>query len=143
MNEFKNTEEAIDVLTRPYNVSPGEDAMPVILSWAPGDMTRYAVSLLKMRALNVVNDVAVIEVLLVNCGGKTLIISKPRNEFSSYSAELFLAKHGELYAGWWGGVRPLLAGLGWTAPGDQDTKFTHADGNRMGEALARHGTGRL
>lgn len=139
MKEIRDTEQAIDALMLARNVGPGEDTTPRAIKWAPGDMTCYTVALLRVTPLDPESREGLTEFLLVIAGQRTLIIPKPRNEFSFYSAELFLARHGEDYAGWWGGVRPILAGLGWTEFGNRHTKFSHNDANVMAQVMKRHG----
>lgn len=134
MKQINNTEEAIDAIT--FHKSTGE-GVPRAIYWAPGDMTRYTIALLAMEPFENTAAVAPIEMLFINSGGVSVIIPKPLDEFNEYSAELFLAKFGERYAGWWGGVRPLLAGLGWTPLGSRDTKFSHGDAAHMGTLLSR------
>lgn len=134
MKQISSTEEAIDAIT--LHKSTGEGP-PHAIYWAPGDMTRYTVALLAMQPFERIANQGITEMLFVNCGGASIIIPRPLNEFNKYSAELFLAKFGERYAGWWGGVRPLLAGLGWTPLGSRDTKFSHGDAAHMGTLLSR------
>lgn len=134
MKQISNTEGAIDAITLHKNTDEG---LPRAIYWAPGDMTRYTVALLAMQPFENTAVVSPTEMLFVNCGGLSIVIPRPLNEFNEYSAELFLAKFGERYAGWWGGVRPLLAGLGWTPPGNRDTKFSHGDAAYMGTLLSR------
>mgnify|MGYP001564059996 CR=1 FL=1 len=136
MREIKNTEEAIDVITRAYNVRENGPVYPDAIYWAPGDMTRYVVALLKMKPLEAVSE-KLTTVLFISSGGTSLVIPGPSSPFNTYSAELFLAKFGERYAGWWGGVRPLLAGLGWTPEGARNTEFSNGDAAFMGTLLSR------
>lgn len=136
MKEIKSTQDAIDAITRAHHIAADGPIYPDAIYWAPGDMTRYVVALLKMKPFEAVSE-RLTTVLFVNSGGVNLIIPEPTSEFSQYSAELFLAKFGERYAGWWGGVRPLLAALGWTPPGSRDTKFSHGDAAHIGTLLSR------
>jgi hypothetical protein len=138
VQEIKDTGEAIDAITRVYNIAPGEDSIPDAIYWAPGDMTRYTVALLKMKPHGS-EGVNISTILFVSSGGIYLVIPAPTSEYSQYSVELFLAKFGERYAGWWGGVRPLLAGLGWTPLNARDTDFNTSDANTMGSVLHHRG----
>lgn len=136
VKEFKNAEETIDAIT--LHKSTGE-GLPRAVYYAPGDMTRYTIALLAMQPLDGMAEDKVLEVLFANSGANSLIIPKPRNEFGAYSAELFLSRFGERYAGWWAGLRPLLAGLGWTGAGDRNTAYSAGDATHMGDALRRRG----
>lgn len=139
VREIKKTANAIDAITLAYNVGPGEDNTPRAIYWAPGDYTRYVVALLKMQPLEqTVEPVPRMTFLFVNSAGLNLVIPEPQNEYVMYSVEYFFAKFGERYMGWWSGVRPLLAGLGWTPPGERNTEFTVSDASRIGDLLRRH-----
>jgi hypothetical protein len=140
MREIKNTAEAIDAIMLAYNVGPGEDHVPRAIYWAPGDCTRYTVALLKMRPFEYLHGYRMpnITMLFVSSAGLSLVIPKPQTEYTFYSVEHFFTKFGERYMGWWGAVRPLLAGLGWTPSDERNTEFAVSDAARIGDLLRRH-----
>lgn len=138
MKEHRTASDAIAALTLHENVGVNEDRTPRAIFWAPGDMTKYTVALLKMRPFEYTGASGESKFLLVICGGKHLIIPRPLSEWSEYSVEQFLTKFGEDYAGWWGAIRPLLAALCWTPVGDRSPDFSPGDAARIGALLRRH-----
>jgi hypothetical protein len=103
--------------------------------WAPGDFTRYVV-------LHVVaypdgfDVVGQVHCLVVSSGVEQLVITRPRAGGSlQWTPELFLAKFGERYAGWWAGVRPVLAAFGWTATRADDLAYDPRDASEIGRLL--------
>ena len=50
-----------------------------------------------------------------------------------WTAQLFLNAFGERYAGWWAGIRPVLAAFAWT---EQDhLAYRSSDANDIGRLL--------
>jgi hypothetical protein len=110
-DEYTNAQELIELL-----VQGG-----MFGYWAPGDATVYRVAYGSWWPLTgqVLSDSVVECALIITIGrgrvatpGSTLIVSKPPPELP-WSAGRFYATFGSEYAGWWAGVRPLLAALGW------------------------------
>lgn len=95
----------------------------VFVYWAPGDATVYRVTLVKAVefGLNAMSDQADVHALLMLVGREGyrqhLLVPAPARD-RSWTAQSFVRAFGVDRAGWWAGVRPLLAALGWT-PEDQ------------------------
>lgn len=95
----------------------------VFAFWAPGDATLYRVTMIKAVefGLNAMIDQADMHALLVVVGVdgylQHLLIPAPAGA-RDWTVQSFVRAFGVDYAGWWAGVRPLLAALGWT-PSDQ------------------------
>jgi hypothetical protein len=106
--------------------------------WAPGDCTRYVV--LHVVAYPDGFDVAgQVHCLVISSGGKQIVI--PRfNGMNRWTPELFLRKFGEKYAGWWAGVRPVLAAFNWTSTRADDLTYNSRDADEIGKLLVEsHG----
>ena len=101
--------------------------------WAPGDSTRYVV--LHVVAYPERFDVAgQVHCLVVSTGGEQLVI--PRfSGVERWTPELFLKRFGERYAGWWAGVRPVLAAFGWTSTRADDLAYDSRDAEEIGRLL--------
>jgi hypothetical protein len=95
----------------------------VFAFWAPGDATLYRVTMIKAVefGLNAMTDEADMHALLVVVGDagyrQHLLVPAPAGD-RRWTVQSFVRAFGVDYAGWWAGVRPLLAALGWT-PSDQ------------------------
>lgn len=101
--------------------------------WAPGDFTRY-------RVLNVVAyppefkpHLGQVHGLVFSAGLDNIIISRPGS--TPWTPELFLTRFGEQYAGWWAGIRPVLAAFNWTATRADDLAYDSRDANEIGRLL--------
>lgn len=133
MKEIKVADELVRALTYP-SMTLGK-SLPVYAYWAPGDCTRYRVTLFTMQPTPGDED-RDIQMLLVQMNGKTIAIEQPRTSNGGpYTAALFLQKFGESHAGWWAGVRPILAALHWTPPGLRDTAYSPHDASDIGRLL--------
>lgn len=101
--------------------------------WAPGDFTRYLV--LHVVAYPDGFDVAgQIHCLVISSGSVKLVI--PRfSGAKRWTPELFLREFGEKYAGWWAGIRPVLAAFGWTATRADDLTYDSRDAVEIGQLL--------
>lgn len=112
--------------------------------WAPGDATKYRVwqtgvtpALGMYEHMIPVTDVDVLEdlpedilamVVQVADGllrRDSLVINHPRNEWDKWCPRLW-AERG-FPPGWWAGIRPLLAILGWTEPEYSSREFDALD----------------
>lgn len=104
--------------------------------WAPGDFTRYTV--LHVVAYPDGFDVAgQVHCLVVSSGVEQLVLTRPRAGGNlQWTPELFLAKFGERYAGWWAGIRPVLAAFKWTATRADDLTYDPRDASEIGQLLA-------
>ncbi len=94
------------------------------VQWGPGDGTIYRVALLRFvrhdggGALNHDEDLVALLVLVGDHElGAHLLVRAPRADYDRWTARSFVRAFGVRYAGWWPGVRPLLAALGWTGEG--------------------------
>lgn len=101
--------------------------------WAPGDCTQYIV--LHVVAYSNKFDVAgQIHCLVVSVGKQKIVI--PRfSGMNLWTPELFLKSFGEEYAGWWAGIRPVLAAFGWTSTRVSDLSYDSQDANEIGRLL--------
>lgn len=124
MTEFKNATDIVRALN---------EYRDMYAWWTPGDMTRYRVAL--VNALPYDTNDRKLEALLVTSGRETVLVEKPQSASSSWTAQRWLDRHGERYAGWWAGLRPLLAALGWTQAGDRDPVYSPAAANQIGALL--------
>lgn len=105
--------------------------------WAPGDYTRYTV--LHVVAYPDGFDVAgQIHCLIFSVGTDKLIV--PRfSGMQRWTPEEFLRMFGEKYAGWWAGVRPVLAAFGWTSTRADDLAYSSRDAEEIGALLSSEG----
>jgi hypothetical protein len=101
--------------------------------WVPGDFTRYVV--MHIVAYPGGFDVAgQIHCLVISTGDKRLVI--PRfSGMDRWTPERFLRAFGEEYAGWWAGIRPVLAAFNWTSTRPDDVRYDASDANAIGELL--------
>lgn len=103
--------------------------------WAPGDFTRY-------RVMHVVgyphefDPLGQAHFLLVSVGGERSTIAVSRPHLSRlWTPRSFLATYGEDYAGWWAGLRPVLAAFGWTSERPDDLAYSSRDADAIGRLL--------
>lgn len=101
--------------------------------WAPGDFTRYVV--LHVVAYPEGFDVAgQVHCLVVSVGEQKIVI--PRfSGVNRWTPEGFLRAFGEQYAGWWAGIRPVLAAFGWTSTRADDLAYSSSDADAIGRLL--------
>lgn len=131
ISELSNAEEAVRVMA----------ASDVHIYWAPGDMTRYRVMLTRTvaygpyAALDPANDVTLLIVMLPD-DPRALVFSQPHHDGDLWTPGRFLRQFGPQYAGWWSGVRPLLAALAWAAPECSSHDYDPNDANVVGQLLA-------
>lgn len=138
VREFKDARDAVKALRTSYEIVGIGDRTPRFVHWTPGDATKYMVALLEMRPIGDSRPASRLTMLFVSCNGKQIFLRKPQSTWLQYSAEHFLRVHGEDYAGWWSGLRPLLAALEWTTERDRYTAYDANDATRIGELLQRH-----
>lgn len=107
--------------------------------WAPGDATVYRVTLLRVvqsSALTALNPAADLEALVVIAGlggpGPALVVERPRVD-DGWNPVKFYSAYGARFAGWWAGVRPLLAVLGWTTDEHSSRTYDPSDAVKIGE----------
>lgn len=135
MDEFKNAEQLARVLHAGREITGQLLPMPIYAYWAPGDATRYRVALVHvMPHVDSATDRAY-TFLLVTAGGTSLTIEKPGHGVGAWTAERWLRVHGAANAGWWAGIRPLLAALNWTTWNERDTAYSPASAIQIGELL--------
>jgi hypothetical protein len=108
--------------------------------WAPGDATLYRVALsstVKYGVFDALSKEHDLTVLIVILGGSTrsLVLHAPRNGDELWTPTRFLRKFGPEYTGWWAGVRPLLAALGWTTAEHSLPDYDPNDAARIGALL--------
>jgi len=114
----------------------------VHVHWAPGDGTRYRVVLVNtvdfgvFDALDRNHDFTALMVM-VGSNLAALVLTRPHHGDNEWTAERFLNQFGERYAGWWAGVRPLLAALDWTAEACSSLDYDPGDAARIGELLEK------
>lgn len=102
--------------------------------YSPGDHTKYRVHLIEATPVHATGPLAEIEVariLLVQvqtsvANPKSVLIHEP-SEWNKFTPEMWVNL--ALPLGWWPGVRPLLAALGWTDPAFGSPDFTDDDRN--------------
>lgn len=97
--------------------------------WAPGDFTRYRVTYVNAVGVNV----AFHQLLIFEAGTQALTL--PYTPHKPWTVESFLRTHGEAYAGWWAGIRPVLAAFGWTSTRPSDLSYSANDANAIGKLL--------
>lgn len=103
--------------------------------WAPGDFTRYRVAHV-VAYPHEFDPLGQAHFLLVSVGGElsTISISRPRDS-RLWTPKLFLTAYGESHAGWWAGIRPVLAAFDWTATRADDLAYDSRDANEIGRLL--------
>lgn len=131
MIEIKDALEAVHIMTH-------DD---VHVNWAPGDATlyralvSYTVNYGTFDALTREHDLTLLLVTLAGTNTAALVMSQPLGGHDRWSAEVFLRQFGSEFAGWWAGVRPLLAALGWTAAGCDSLNYDANDAYVIGQLL--------
>lgn len=111
--------------------------------WTPGDATRYHVTLLNAApsdatigtALNGTLRALVVRIDLHSTLPISIVVPRPADDDDRYTAEEWV-RHG-FPGGWWSGIRPLLAVLGWTPRGDRDSSYRSTDQRDITAALSR------
>lgn len=101
--------------------------------WAPGDATRYHATLINAAPSASMIGTApggtfralVITIDLFTLRPTSIVIPRPNADLDRYTAEEWLFRR--FPGGWWAGVRPLLAALGWTPTTDRDTSYRSTD----------------
>jgi len=124
--EIQDANEAVSIIKEPS----------VYVNWAPGDATRYRVSFVvnvayaTFDSLDVEYDLCYLTVLR---GDQVsgLLLERPGSSDQLWTPDLFLRRFGPDYAGWWSGVRPLLAALEWTAETCSSTDYDGNDATEM------------
>jgi hypothetical protein len=97
--------------------------------WAPGDCTRYRVFLTYAPH---VDGNFFITLLTFQVGDDFITLTRRRQ---LWTPQLFLKVFGERYAGWWAGVRPVLAAFNWTDVRPNDFTYNSADVDVIGQLL--------
>jgi hypothetical protein len=111
--------------------------------WTPGDATRYHVTLLNAApsdatigtALNGTFRALVVTIDLHSTRPMSIVVPRPADDGDRYTAEEWV-RHA-FPGGWWSGIRPLLAALGWTPLGDRDSSYRSSDHRDITAALSR------
>ncbi|TKG62375.1 MULTISPECIES: hypothetical protein [Pseudonocardiaceae] len=111
--------------------------------WAPGDATRYHVTLLNAAPSDAMLGTApigtfralVITIDLYTDRPISIVVPRPTNDEDRYTAEEWVYR--KFPGGWWPGIRPLLAALGWTPKTDRDTSYRSTDHRDITAAIAR------
>ena len=111
--------------------------------WTPGDATRYYVTLVDAApstgtmsaGLGATFRALVVTVEVFGPRPMAIVIPQPSDEENRYTAAEWV--HRGFPGGWWAGVCPLLAVLGWTPENDRDTSYRSTDHRETGR------TGRL
>ena len=128
MTEIKSARELHTALTtRP---EPHALTHAAWVWWAPGDCTRYRVTYVCARYHE---GNAFIPLLAFEVAGHYVTLSRSRQLWTAAS---FLAEFGERYAGWWAGIRPVLAAFGWTSTRVDDLAYSPGDATEIGRLLA-------
>lgn len=128
--ELTNPTHVVDVIKDPN----------VHVLWAPGDATLYRVALLNtvnygvFDTLSSENDFVVLLVVLSD-DVRGLMMSRPRGKDELWTVQRFLTCFGREHAGWWAGVRPLLAALNWTTPEHASLNYDPSDAVEIGQLL--------
>jgi hypothetical protein len=126
MSELRKAVSVLEVLERYRKAGKSGWAY-----YSPGDATKYRVHLIEAVPVHVkpVEEAEVTRILLVQVetnelNPKSILIHEPY-EWSRFTPEMWLNLG--LPVGWWRGVRPLLAALGWAEPGFESVEFNDAD----------------
>ncbi|MGW5721369.1 hypothetical protein ACWEVP_34685 [Amycolatopsis sp. NPDC003865] len=101
--------------------------------WAPGDATRYHATLINAAPSATMVGTApdgtfralVITIDLFTSRPISIVIPRPTDDEDRYTAEEWVFRR--FPGGWWAGIRPLLAALGWTPTTDRDTSYRSTD----------------
>lgn len=132
---MKQITSATEVISRLKLARVPKDARGVVFAlYAPGDATLYRVALVTLWPAEVESELPAQATLLVTMNGDTIALERPRDEFANWTPERFIAKFTDKRMGWWPAVRPLLAALRWTAPGDRSVDFSPADWTLISQA---------
>lgn len=106
--------------------------------YSPGDATKYRVHLIEAVPVHAspveeakVTRILVVQVMTNELAPKSILISEPY-EWARFTPEMWLDLG--LPVGWWRGVRPLLAALGWTEPSFDSVEFNDDDAADMAYA---------
>jgi hypothetical protein len=126
--EIRNAAEAYEILLN----SALTTERATWIWWAPGDFTRYRVTL--VNAIPWVDVPGTRAMLVVEVANDAIVL--PYEPLRLWTIESFHARFGEKYAGWWAGVRPLLAAFGWTSTRADDVAYSTDDAVEMGRLLA-------
>ena len=94
--------------------------------WAPGDATLYRVSLVTWWPVERESELPTYHMLQVMMDRDIISLAQPAGNYF-WTPERFANWVGDRRAGWWGGVRPLLAALEWVPEGLRNTEFSHFD----------------
>jgi hypothetical protein len=108
--------------------------------YSPGDATKYRVHLIQATPVHVtpVEVAKVYQALLVQVidtdetNPKSLLITEP-SEWNKFTPDMWLDLG--FLPGWWPGIRPLLAVLGWTDDEFSLPEFNRRDADDIGYAL--------
>ncbi len=101
--------------------------------WAPGDATVYRVTLVRQarfghEALLRDDDMVLLLVMVGTYGyERHVLLQAPHADHDRWTPEAFANAFGVDYVGWWSGVRPLLASLGWTTDEHASTRYDPSD----------------
>lgn len=116
--------------------------------WAPGDATRYHATLINaapsastigtasggtFRALVITVDVFTSRPI-------SIVVPRPVDDEDRYTAEEWVCRR--FPGGWWAGIRPLLAALGWTPKAERDTSYRSTDHQDITQAQSDRDTAR-
>lgn len=111
----------------------------VYVGWEPGDGTLYRLATLRLLPLgldatpdSVAPDVRALLAFVGAVGVEPhLLLPEPTGAGELWTAPSFLRRCGARYAGWWSGLRPVLAALGWTPKYDRRHEYDPTDGHAM------------
>lgn len=132
---MKQITRATDAIARLKTARIPQDAHGVtFVLYAPGDSTLYRVALVTLWPAEAESELPAQLTLLVTMNDDTIVITRPRDEFTWWTPERFITRFTDRRMGWWPAVRPLLATLRWTAPGDRSTEFSPADWTLIAQA---------
>ena len=125
MKQISSPQVAITT-RRGARVPKDAKGVPFIL-YAPGDATLYRIALVAFWPAEPESQLPVQTVLTVSVNGEVIVIVKPMNDHSAWTAERFKIVFGDAYLGWWPAVRPLLATLRGTPESERSTTVTRDD----------------
>ncbi len=116
--------------------------------WTPGDATRYHVMLINAApsasatgtATNGTFRALVVTVDLFGTQPTSIVITRPADDDERYAADEWVRRN--YPGGWWPGIRPLLAALGWTLASDRDPTYRSTDHRDIATAEREHNLGR-
>lgn len=142
MTEMRKATEVVKVLERHRQSGFAGWAW-----FAPGDSTRYRVHLVTMVPVHAdgpMEQVEVTRMLLVQVetdplNPKTVVVLEP-GDYNRFTPEMWV-DYG-FPPGWWSGVRPLLAALGWADEGYDFPGFQPSDAGDITYVVERAQRGR-